>query len=51
MSFHNRPANRQADAEPLGFRRIKGFEKLIKILRIEPRSRVSNLDQYLSGLR
>jgi hypothetical protein len=35
MSLHNCPANRQADAETLGFCRIKGLEKLIKIIRCE----------------
>jgi hypothetical protein len=50
MSFHNRPANRQADAQTLRFCRIKRVEKLIKMIRIEARSRVPNLDQDLFWL-
>jgi len=47
VSFDNRTADGQPHVQPLGLRRMKGVEKAIKTLRIQPWARISDGKQYV----
>ena len=49
MGLDNRAADREPDADPVGFRRIKAIENAIEFRRIQPGEHLERPDQ-LRGL-